>query len=171
MADSIKADPSITGSSGTGTPGTYKGFDGKSYKLDLQSAMGVNSYDTTLANNRALRNYTENQAKTKLQEALGTMQAPGLIDRTALEAYKGVANNYAARGMQRSGGYFAADNKVLADANQAKIDEMNKYKSLTETNQLTDTADQQTRNQGIWDLIQQFINTDAGKKLNQIGSK
>ena len=168
MADSIKPDPNITGSSGAATNGTYKGFDGKNYKLDLNTIMGVNSYDTTLQNNRALRNYSERQAKTRLDEALGTMQKPGIIDRTALEAYKNVANNYAARGMQRSGGYLKADDKVKADANQAKIDEQNQYNATVDTNKLTDIADEQVRNQGIWALINQFVGTEAGKKLNQI---
>ena len=167
MADSIKANSNMTGASGIVntqpyTPGTYQGFDGKKYKLGVDEAIQAGSADATLQNNRALRAYQENQAAMNLQQAMST------IDRTALENYKDIANNYAARGMARSGGYTRADDKAYAATQGAKLGEVQKVQNLLDTNKIADIADQQTRNDAIYALINKFIGTEAGKKLNEI---
>jgi hypothetical protein len=164
MADSIKADPTITGSPGvtTSTPGTYKGLDGKSYKLGLNEMTQASGAENTLQNNRALRAYQENAAAMQLKESLSK------IDRTALDAYKNVANNYAARGMQRSGGYAKADDRVYQDTQDVKLSQIKGVTDLIDQNKLQDTADEQTRNQTIQQLIAEFIGKEAGKKLNEI---
>jgi hypothetical protein len=168
MADNIKPNSSITGASDVvttqpvKTPGTYKGFDGKQYKLGLNEAIQADAADTNLQQQRALRKYQETQAASNLQQALLT------IDRNALDAYKGIANNYAARGMQRSGGYGNADDKAYKAAQQDKLGEVQKVTNLIDTNKIADAGDQATRNQAIYGIIAQFLQTEAGKKLNEI---
>jgi hypothetical protein len=163
MADNITADPTITGSPGVTTPapGTYA-LGGKNYKLGIPEQLQANQANNTLTTNRALRSYQENAAAMQLRQNLST------IDRTALDAYKGVANNYAARGMLRSGGYQAADDKVYADTQDTKTSLVQGLQDLLNTNKITDTGEQQSRDNAIQQLIAQFIGTDAGKKLNEI---
>jgi hypothetical protein len=61
----------------------------------------------------ALRLFQENQAKAQLQTALGK------IDRAAIEQYTGIANDYAARGMARSGGKLVTEQKAVAERDRA----------------------------------------------------
>jgi hypothetical protein len=122
----------------------------------------VNQTESQLANNKALRNYQETQGALSLQNALRQ------IDRSSLDAYKGIANNYAARGMQRSGGYAQADDAAFQAASEAKLSEAEKLRSLLDTNKMADTQDQEARNSAIWDIISKFIGTEAGRKLNEI---
>lgn len=172
MANPITADSNMTGAAGVVTTqpvnGTYKGFDGKQYKLGVNEMIQAGAADNQLQSKRALRNYQENQAAMDLQSALGTVGQLGSIDRAAIEQYKGIANNYAARGMQRSGGYATADDKAYQGAVGAKVAEQQKYDQLLAGNQIADTADQQTRNDAIYALITKYLGTEAGKKLNQI---
>ena len=164
MADSIKADPNITGSGSIqgSKPGTYKGFDGKEYKLGLPEATQAGQAESQLANNRALRNYQATQGSLNLKNALRQ------IDRTSMDAYKNIANDYAARGMQRSGGYTRTDDKAYEATQEARVAEMDKLKNLLDTNNMTDSMDIEQRNNAIWDIISKFVGTEAGKKLNEI---
>jgi hypothetical protein len=61
----------------------------------------------------ALRLFQENQIKAQLQTALGK------IDRAAIDQYKGIAEDYAARGMARSGGKLVTEQKAVAERDMA----------------------------------------------------
>jgi hypothetical protein len=164
MADSIKADPNITGSKGitTPTPGTTSGLPTK-YKLGIPEQLQANQIDNTLTNNRALRSYQENAAIMQLQQNLSK------IDRSSLEAYKGIANNYAARGMLRSGGYLRSDDTAYRDTQEAKTSQVQNVQDLLNTNKITDTGEEQSRNTAIQQLLAQILGNDATNKLKQIG--
>jgi hypothetical protein len=60
-----------------------------------------------------LREFQRQQAKRQLTDALGE------IDRAAISNYKGIANDYAARGMSRSGGFMGAESEAMADKTRA----------------------------------------------------
>lgn len=173
MREKITADPTITGAKGINRATTPKATTPKSstgttsglstnYALGLPDMQQVNQAESQLANNKALRNYQETQGALSLQNALRQ------IDRASLDAYKGVANNYAARGMLRSGGYVQADDAAFQATTDAKLSEAQKLKGLIDTNKMADTQDQQTRNNAIWDIISKFIGTEAANKLNEI---
>lgn len=167
MADSITPNSNITGTSDivktqpVTTPGTYN-FAGKQYKLGIPEQLQADAVNIPLATNKALRNYQENAAAMQLRTNLAK------INRTALDAYKGVANNYAARGMLRSGGSQAAEDKVYADTQETKQSQITNLQDLINQNKITDTGEQATRDNAIQQLIAQFIGTEAGKKLNEI---
>jgi len=167
MADGITPNSNITGTSDivktqpVPTPGTYN-MGGKSYKLGIPEQLQANAADIPLVTNRALRNYQENAAAMQLRTNLAK------IDRTSLDAYKNVANNYAARGMLRSGGSQAAEDKVYADTQDARQEQYTVLRDLIQQNKITDTGEQATRDNAIQQLIAQFIGTEAGKKLNEI---
>ena len=64
----------------------------------------------------ALRTFQEGQARRQLEDALAE------IDRAAIANYKGIANDYAARGMARSGGFrggTGAEEMAMADRKRA----------------------------------------------------
>jgi hypothetical protein len=73
----------------------------------VQEAQGA--YDAGVA----LREFQRQQAKRQLTDALGE------IDRAAISNYKGIANDYAARGMSRSGGFMGAESEAMADKTRA----------------------------------------------------
>jgi hypothetical protein len=169
MRESIKADPTITGAKGITratapkvSTGTTSGA-AKNYKLGIGEQAQINQADNTLQNNRALRSYQENAAAMQLQQNLAK------IDRSSLDAYKGIANNYAARGMQRSGGYIKADDQAYTDTQEAKTSQVQNVQDLINTNKITDTGEQQSRNNTIQQLLAQILGNDAANKLKQIG--
>lgn len=84
----------------------------------LEVTLGQEELDAAQAMSDALRTFQENQARLQLQTALGT------IDRAAIDQYKGIANDYAARGMARSGGFRLAEDRAVAEKNRA-VDEAN----------------------------------------------
>lgn len=127
--------------------GKWKEFAGATSKLDeyyrqrnetkppsLQSQLGIqetldiqgeqNAYDA----GAALRSFQSEQANRQLKDALAE------IDRAAIANYKGIANDYAARGMARSGGFMGAEAEAMAEKTR---------------------ADQQT-NQAVTDFLQQL---------------
>lgn len=61
----------------------------------------------------ALRTFQENQIKQQLQATLGK------IDRAAIDQYKGIANDFAARGMARSGGKMVTEQRAVAERDRA----------------------------------------------------
>jgi hypothetical protein len=75
--------------------------------FEIQEAQGA--YDA----GEALRNFQRLQASQQLKDALGQ------IDRSAIANYKDIANDYAARGMSRSGGFMGAESAAMADKTRA----------------------------------------------------
>lgn len=174
MRESIKTDPTITGSkgvnratapkpsTGASAPGTSTDA-AKKYELGIGEQSQINQINNTLTNNRALRSYQENAAAMQLQQNLAK------IDRSSLEAYKGISNNYAARGMLRSGGYINADDQAYRDTQEAKTSQIQNVQDLINTNKITDTGEQQSRNAAIQQLLAQFLGNEGANKLKQIG--
>ncbi|NBU22897.1 MAG: hypothetical protein EBS38_03145 [Actinobacteria bacterium] len=75
--------------------------------LDIQEAQ--NTYDA----GAALRTFQREQANRQLTDALAE------IDRAAIGNYRGLANDFAARGMARSGGFMQAESEAMADKTRA----------------------------------------------------
>jgi hypothetical protein len=164
MADSIKADSSITGAKGivAGKPGTTQSIPQK-YNVGIPEQLQINQADNSLQNNRALRSYQENAAAMQLRTNLSK------IDRSSLDAYKGIADNYAARGMLRSGGYLKADDRAYQDTQDVKLNQVQNLQDLINTNKITDTGEQQSRNTTVQQLLAQLLGNDAINKMKQIG--
>jgi hypothetical protein len=79
----------------------------------IEVVLGQEELDAAQSMADSLRTFQENQARLRLQTALGT------IDRAAIDQYKGIANDYAARGMARSGGFSQAEARAVAERNRA----------------------------------------------------
>lgn len=112
--------------------------------LGLQETLQKQAADEAYQAAQAMRQFQREQANRQLTDALGT------IDRAAIENYKGISNDYASRGLSRSGGYMNMEAMAMADktradqqANQSVTDFLNQLdlqgtadlKSLNTTNQ------------------------------------
>lgn len=130
------------------------GGTGKDAKAEkpLEVVLPQEEMDAVQAAADALRLFQENQAKSRLQTVLGQ------IDRAAIEQYKGIANDYAARGMARSGGKVMAEDKAVKErdlavneATQAVTDFLNELK-------LTGNLEQASTNLSKSQAFQDYIN-------------
>lgn len=104
----------------TGNPGGDSGSgSGGGTQLGIQETLAKeaaqNAYDAA----QAMRKFQREQAGRQLTDALGT------IDRAAIEGYKGIGNDYAARGLSKSGGYLQREDiaKFEKDAADARANQ------------------------------------------------
>ena len=100
----------------------------------------------------ALRTFQENQIKQQLQAALGK------IDRAAIDQYKGIANDYAARGMARSGGFIQTEQRAVADRDRAVNEATQAVTDFINELKLTGNLEQARTNLSKSQAFQDYIN-------------
>lgn len=144
---------------------TYKDITGKNIRVGAPEQIAIGGLQAEYDSNRAIREYQRKQAQTSLQNALGS------INRDALQAYQNVSNDYAARGMQRSGGYAAADDRAYGMVQDAKQAQQTQYDTLAGQTNLQDLGDKQQLSAGIFEILQQLIDQRANAKINQTGAR
>lgn len=83
-------------------------------KLGLPEELAIAEAEGGLSSANALRKFQSDQARRQLTDALGA------INRAAIEGYKGISEDYAARGLQRSGSYMGAESMAMANTTRAK---------------------------------------------------
>lgn len=117
----------------------------------LEVVLGQEEMDAAQQAADALRTFQENQARMQLQQVLGK------IDRAAIEQYKGISEDYAARGLARSGGKLQTEQKAIderdravGEATQAVTDFLNELK-------LTGNLEQASTNLGKSQAFQDYI--------------
>ena len=98
---------SSSSGSGSSTGSIEKGLLSQQLGVqeELANAQSQSLYDAAVA----MRQFQRDQASRQLKDALGS------IDRAAIENYKGIGNDYAARGLSRSGGYMNQEAMAMAD--------------------------------------------------------
>ena len=113
----------------TGDSGGGGAKDEPKAEKPLEVVLGQEEMDAAQQAADALRLFQENQAKMQLQQTLGK------IDRAAIEQYKGISEDYAARGLARSGGKLQTEQKAIderdravGEAKQAVTDFLNELK-------------------------------------------
>lgn len=104
----------------------------------------------------ALRLFQENQAKAQLTDALAK------IDRSALEQYAGIANDYAARGLARSGGKLMAEQKALDEVNRTKNEAQQAVTDFINELKLTGNLEQAKTNLSKSGAFQSWITDNYG---------
>jgi hypothetical protein len=126
---------------------------------EMQSGQARAQYDA----GKALRQYQLDAAQRNLTRNLSA------IDRGAMDAYKSLGNNYAARGLLRSGGYMGALNQAEAAANEQRVGARQELSDVQQQGQLADI--QALANlQGIdYNILQQYIAALMANKINQTG--
>lgn len=99
----------------------------------------------------ALRDFQAKQARLQLQTALGK------IDRAAIDQYKGIANDYAARGMARSGGFRQAEERAEGERNRTVEEATQAVTDFIEELRLTGNLEQARTNLSKSRAFQDYI--------------
>lgn len=150
-------------------PGQAAGTAAKQAKergivLDVGGQLQTNALEADYDSQKALRQYQETAARRDLQSNLKT------LDRDALEAYKTVADDYAGRGMLRSGGYAAADDKVYQNVVGEKNRMNNALTDLIQGNQLTDVGQFEQLGYNKQNILNAYLTSLMANKTKKIGA-
>jgi hypothetical protein len=150
-------------------PGQAAGTAAKQQKergivLDVNGQLQTNALEAEYDSQSALRQYQESAARRDLQSNLST------LDRDALEAYKTVADDYAGRGMLRSGGYAAADDKVYKNVVGEKNRMNNALTDLINNNQLTDVGQFEQLGYNKQNILNAYLTSLMANKTKKIGA-
>lgn len=143
----------------TATPKPYSAKMVGGINEELAMGQARTQYDA----GNALRQYQMDTAKRNLQQTLGA------LDRARMEGYKAVGNDYAARGLLRSGGAALAENKVTTSANEQTTSAINSVSDLANQQEL-ENIQALSALQGIdYNILQQYIAALMANKINQTG--
>ena len=127
--------------------------------------LAINSLEGNAQTQAALRLYQEEAAKRNLQQSLKT------IDRNALDLYKGISDDYAGRGMLRTGGYVQADDRAYQNVQDQKIAMGNSLTDLLRQNEI-EAADQAgTLKNEKTDIMLKYLQAIMAGKTGQIGAQ
>jgi hypothetical protein len=128
-------DKNIIGNPDGGGGGGGKKPGGGDAALGLQETYANDAADNAYRAAQAMRTFQRDQAGRQLTDALGT------IDRAAIEGYKGIGNDYAARGLTKSGGYQNRESMALFDKDAADARANQSVKDFLEMLDEQGTAD------------------------------
>lgn len=131
---------------------------------DMATQAGMNAAQMENEGAKALRLFQQDVARRNLQTNLGA------IDRNALEAYKGIADDYGARGMLRSGGYVNAADTAAANIQDARTGARNEYADLQNQNTLQNLVGDMTTGYGNLDSLNSWLAQYLAAKTKQIGA-
>lgn len=133
--------------------------------LGANEQLAINTLEGQAETTAALRAYQEEAAKRNLQQSLKT------IDRGALDLYKGVSDDYAGRGMLRSGGYVRADDRAYQAVQDQKVSLQNSLIDLLRENEISAAGEAETLSNQKADIIQKYLQALMANKTAQIGQK
>lgn len=129
-------------------------------ELPLGQALDIEQLTGAYSAGAALRQFQREQANRQLTDALGE------IDRAAIEGYKGIANDYAARGMARSGGFMGAESEAMANKTRADLQSRQAVADFLQQLDLQATADLKNLGTSQQKIIADYL---AGKFAPAIG--
>lgn len=129
----------------------------------LPDQLAINNIESQSKVSDAMRLYQNEAAKQQLQNSLAT------INRSAMQQYEGVANDYAARGMVRSGGYVRANDQALATTNQQKVDAESAVRDFINQNQLQGVAQTGLKQANLQDILMKLLSQFNTNNINQLG--
>lgn len=99
----------------------------------------------------ALRNFQKTQANLQLQQALAK------IDRAAIEQYKGISEDYAARGLARSGAKLQKEQQAVDERDRATDEAKQAVTDFLDELRLTGNLEQASANLGKSKAFQDYI--------------
>ncbi len=129
----------------------------------LEDQLTMNRINTEANVGEALRMYQNEAAKQQLQNSLAT------INRSAMQQYEGIANDYAARGMVRSGGYMRANDRALATTTQQKVDAETAVRDFINQNQLQGIAQTGMKQANLQDILVKLLSQFNANNIQQLG--
>lgn len=132
---------------------------------DVLTQSAIANLELDNAGAKALRQYQEDAARRNLQSNLAT------IDRNALESYKAIADDYAGRGLLRSGGFFRTSDLAAADIQDSRVNAQNEVMDLQNRNMLENLLGDLSTGQGGLELLQQFLAKRTAEQARQMGAQ
>lgn len=132
---------------------------------DVLTQSAIANLELDNAGAKALRQYQEDAARRNLQSNLAT------IDRNALESYKAIADDYAGRGLLRSGGFFRTSDMAAADIQDSRVNAQNEVMDLQNRNMLENLLGDLSTGQGGLELLQQFLAKRTAEQARQMGAQ
>lgn len=129
----------------------------------LEDQLAINRYNAESAAGNAIRLYQNEAAKQQLQNSLAT------INRSAIQQYEGIANDYAARGMVRSGGYMRANDRALATTTQQKVDAEQAVRDFIAQNQLQGIAQTGAKQANLQEILVKLLSQFNANNIQQLG--
>jgi hypothetical protein len=129
----------------------------------LEDQLAMNRYNAESAAGNAIRLYQNEAAKQQLQNSLAT------INRSAIQQYEGIANDYAARGMVSSGGYMRANDRALATTTQQKVDAQQAVRDFIAQNQLQGIAQTGAKQANLQEILVKLLSQFNSNNIQQLG--
>jgi hypothetical protein len=133
--------------------------------LGANEQLAINALEGQAETTAALRAYQEEAAKRNLQQSLKT------IDRSALDAYKGIADDYAGRGLLRSGGYVKADDRMYQNVQDQKVSMNNELIDMLRANGIIAAGEAESLNNQKTDIMQKYLQALMEQRAAQMGTK
>ena len=132
-------------------------------KPGLTDQLAINKLESDNKASEALRMYQAQAAQQQLQNSLATIQ------RSAMQQYEGVANDFASRGMLQSGGYLTTGNRVQAGVNDQTTSAQNAVRDFINQNNLQGTVEKGAKQGSIQDILMQLLTQFNSNNINQLG--
>jgi hypothetical protein len=136
-----------TGGSGSGGAKD----EGAGAEKPLEVTLDQEDMDAAQAAADALRDFQETQARMQLQQVLGK------IDRAAIEQYKGISEDYAARGLARSGAKLQTEQKAIDERDRAVGEAKQAVTDFLDELKYTGNLEQAVTNLGKSRAFQDYI--------------
>lgn len=146
-------------------PTKKKTYTPQDLALGANEQLAINTLEGEANTKAALRAYQEEAAKRNLQQSLKT------IDRNALDMYKGISDDYAGRGMLRTGGYVQADDRAYQNVQDQKVSMSNSLIDMLRENGIVSAGEAETLGNQKAEIIQKYLQAIMAGKTGQIGAQ
>lgn len=132
--------------------------------LGITEQTQINQAENDLNKGKALRKYQEDQTKATLSRTLAT------LDRSKIDSLKNVSNDYASRGMMRSGGFMQQQADTSANIELQKTQALDAARQEADLNAIENIYGTEAFEQLKQSIIQQYLAAKAANKINQTGT-
>jgi len=129
----------------------------------LSDQLAINKLESDNKASEALRMYQAQAAQQQLQNSLATIQ------RSAMQQYEGIANDFASRGMLQSGGYLTAGNRAQANVNDQTTATQSAVRDFINQNNLQGTIEKGVKQGNLQDILMRLLTEFNAGNINQLG--
>jgi hypothetical protein len=140
--------------------GTTKPAD---LKPGLTDQLTLNQIESDSRASEAMRMYQAQAAQQQLQNSLATIQ------RSAMQQYEGLGNDFASRGMLQSGGYLKEGSRLQAGVNDQTTATKNAVRDFINQNNLQDTVEKGAKQGSLQNILMRLLTEFNSNNINQLG--
>lgn len=166
-AAGVKAAKAVTKTPATKTGNKLQQAVATNKPADLKPGLGdqlaMNQIESDSRASEAMRMYQAQAAQQQLQNSLATIQ------RSAMQQYEGLGNDFASRGMLQSGGYLKAGSQLQAGVNDQTIATQNAVRDFINQNNLQGTVEKGVKQGSLQDILMRLLSEFNSNNINQLG--